>query len=82
MPVEHGSAGNASFCQVFDLCRRLSGNPIVQVSTNPADATACPLVKVVDGKVKILDEPGRGMKINPAWIAKAFYLESERAAKA
>jgi L-alanine-DL-glutamate epimerase-like enolase superfamily enzyme len=40
-----------------------------------------PSLEVKDGKVKIPDGPGWGVKINPAWIEKAAYLKSERQAK-
>ena len=47
----------------------------------PARALYSPALKVVDGKVKIPDGPGWGVKINPAWMEKAAYLKSERTAK-
>ena len=34
-----------------------------------------------DGKVKIPDGPGWGVKINPAWIEKAACLKTERPTK-
>lgn len=37
-----------------------------------------PSLEVRDGKVKIPDGPGWGVKINPAWLEKASYLKSER----
>jgi L-alanine-DL-glutamate epimerase-like enolase superfamily enzyme len=40
-----------------------------------------PALEVVDGKVKIPDAPGWGVKINPAWLEKATHQKSERAAK-
>ena len=40
-----------------------------------------PALKVKDGKVKIPDGPGWGVKINPAWIEKAAYKKSERTSK-
>ncbi len=63
-----------------------NAGPVVEFSieedANAGEQLYSPALKVVDGKVKIPDDPGWGMKINPAWIAKAAYLKSERTAKA
>jgi L-alanine-DL-glutamate epimerase-like enolase superfamily enzyme len=40
-----------------------------------------PSLEVRDGKVKIPDGPGWGVKINPAWLEKAAYQKSERQAR-
>ncbi len=40
-----------------------------------------PSLEVKEGRVKIPDGPGWGVKINPAWLEKAAYLKSERPAK-
>ena len=37
-----------------------------------------PALKVVDGKVRIPDDPGWGVTINPNWLAKANYQRTER----
>jgi L-alanine-DL-glutamate epimerase-like enolase superfamily enzyme len=37
-----------------------------------------PALEVKDGKVKIPDGPGWGVKINPAWLEKASYQKSEQ----
>ncbi len=37
-------------------------------------------LKVMEGKVKLPDGPGWGVKINPAWLEKASYLKTEKAA--
>jgi L-alanine-DL-glutamate epimerase-like enolase superfamily enzyme len=39
-----------------------------------------PALEVRDGKVKLPDGPGWGVKINPAWLEKASYQKSEAAA--
>lgn len=39
-----------------------------------------PALQVKDGKVKIPDEPGWGVTINPRWLEQAAYLKSERPA--
>jgi L-alanine-DL-glutamate epimerase-like enolase superfamily enzyme len=48
---------------------------------NPGENFYSPALEVKDGKVKIPDGPGWGVKINPAWIGKASYLKSEQPAK-
>jgi len=40
-----------------------------------------PSLSVVAGKVKIPDGPGWGVRINPAWLEKATYQQSERPAR-
>jgi L-alanine-DL-glutamate epimerase-like enolase superfamily enzyme len=45
---------------------------------NQGETIYSPSLKVKDGKVKIPDGPGWGMKINPAWLAKASYQKSEQ----
>jgi L-alanine-DL-glutamate epimerase-like enolase superfamily enzyme len=62
-----------------------NAGPVVEFSieedANAGERLYSPALKVVDGRVKIPDQPGWGVKINPAWIEKAVYLKSERAAK-
>jgi L-alanine-DL-glutamate epimerase-like enolase superfamily enzyme len=48
---------------------------------NPGEAFYSPSLEVKDGKVKIPDGPGWGVKINPAWLDKATYQKSERPTK-
>ena len=48
---------------------------------NPGENFYRPSLEVKDGKVKIPDDPGWGVKINPVWMGKAAYLKSERPAK-
>ena len=57
-----------------------NAGPFVEFSIEP-DANAgesfySPSLSVKDGKVKIPDGPGWGVKINPAWLEKAAYLKS------
>ena len=63
-----------------------NAGPVVEFSieedANAGESLYSPALKVVDGKVKIPNGPGWGVKINPAWIEKAAYLKSERPAKA
>ena len=53
----------------------------IEADDNKGEAFYSPGLVVKDGKVKIPDGPGWGVKINPTWIEKAAYLKSERAAK-
>ncbi len=53
----------------------------IEEDVNARESLYSPGLKVIDGKVKIPDEPGWGVKINPNWMAKATYLKSERATK-
>lgn len=43
-----------------------------------AEGFYSPTLEVRDGKVKIPDEPGWGVTINPAWLQKATYTKSQR----
>ena len=62
-----------------------NAGPVVEFSieedANAGESLYSPVLKVVDGKVKIPDGPGWGVKINPTWLEKAAYLKSERATK-
>jgi len=62
-----------------------NAGPVVEFSieedANAGEKLYSPALKVVDGKVKIPDDPGWGVKINPAWIENAAYLKSERSGK-
>jgi L-alanine-DL-glutamate epimerase-like enolase superfamily enzyme len=49
---------------------------------NKDEAFYHPALEVKEGKVKIPDGPGWGVKINPAWLAKAAYQKSERQPRA
>jgi L-alanine-DL-glutamate epimerase-like enolase superfamily enzyme len=44
---------------------------------NPGESFYSPSLEVKDGKVKLPDGPGWGVKINPAWLEKASYQKSE-----
>jgi L-alanine-DL-glutamate epimerase-like enolase superfamily enzyme len=48
---------------------------------NPGESFYSPSLEVQEGKVKIPDGPGWGVKINPAWLEKASYQKSERPAR-
>jgi L-alanine-DL-glutamate epimerase-like enolase superfamily enzyme len=48
----------------------------IEPETNPGEPLYTPALEVRDGKVKIPDEPGWGVKINPAWLEKADYRKS------
>jgi L-alanine-DL-glutamate epimerase-like enolase superfamily enzyme len=52
----------------------------IEEDVNAGEAFYSPALEVKDGKVKIPDGAGWGVKINPAWLEKAAYLKSERAA--
>jgi L-alanine-DL-glutamate epimerase-like enolase superfamily enzyme len=59
-----------------------NAGPVVEFSieedANADEKLYTPALKVADGKVKIPDGPGWGVKINPAWLEKANYLKSEK----
>jgi len=48
----------------------------IEEDANAGERLYSPSLKVQDGKVKIPDGPGWGVKINPAWLEKAAYLKS------
>ncbi len=48
----------------------------IEGDVNQKEALYSPSLEVQDGKVKIPDGPGWGVKINPAWLEKASYLKS------
>ena len=52
----------------------------IEEDANAGERLYSPALKVVDGKVKLPDGPGWGVKINPAWMEKAAYLKSEKPA--
>jgi len=52
----------------------------IEEDANAGEKLYSPALKVVDGKVKIPDRPGWGVKINPVWLEKANYLKSEKTA--
>jgi L-alanine-DL-glutamate epimerase-like enolase superfamily enzyme len=58
-----------------------NAGPVVEFTIEPESNQQEPLyfptLEVKDGKVKIPDEPGWGVKINPAWLEKADYKKSE-----
>ncbi len=49
----------------------------IEEDANAGESLYSPSLKVVEGKVKLPDGPGWGVRINPAWLAKAAYLKSE-----
>ena len=49
----------------------------IEEDANAGEALYSPSLKVQDGKVKIPEGPGWGVKINPTWKEKAAYLKSE-----
>jgi L-alanine-DL-glutamate epimerase-like enolase superfamily enzyme len=53
----------------------------IEEDGNAGESFYSPALVVKDGKVKIPDGPGWGVKINPTWLEKAAYLKSERPAK-
>jgi L-alanine-DL-glutamate epimerase-like enolase superfamily enzyme len=61
-----------------------NAGPVVEFSieedANAGERLYRPALKVVDGKVKIPDDPGWGVTINPAWLEQAAYQKSERPA--
>ncbi len=50
----------------------------IEDDLNGGEKFYSPSLQVKDGKVKIPDGPGWGVKINPAWLAKADYKKSEK----
>jgi L-alanine-DL-glutamate epimerase-like enolase superfamily enzyme len=50
----------------------------IEQDANAGESLYSPSLKVQDGKVKIPDGPGWGVKINSGWLEKASYLKSER----
>lgn len=50
----------------------------IEEDANAGESLYSPALKVADGKVKIPDGPGWGVRINPALIEKAAYKKSER----
>jgi L-alanine-DL-glutamate epimerase-like enolase superfamily enzyme len=53
----------------------------IEEDANAGEALYSPAIKVVDGRVKIPDGPGWGIRINPAWLEQAAHQKSERPAK-
>jgi L-alanine-DL-glutamate epimerase-like enolase superfamily enzyme len=53
----------------------------IEGDINAGETIYSPALAVQDGKVKIPDGPGWGVKVNPAWLEKAAYQKSEREAK-
>jgi len=52
----------------------------IEEDANAGEALYSPALQVVDGRVKIPDEPGWGIRINPAWLEQAAHQISERPA--
>jgi len=52
----------------------------IEEDANAGEILYSPALKVNDGKVKLPDGPGWGVKINPGWLEKASYQKSERTA--
>lgn len=52
----------------------------IEEDANAGERFYSPALKVNNGKVQLPDEPGWGIKINPAWLDKATYLKSEKSA--
>jgi L-alanine-DL-glutamate epimerase-like enolase superfamily enzyme len=50
----------------------------IEGDVNQGEAIYSPALSVKDGKVKIPDGPGWGMRLQPAWLEKATYKKSER----
>lgn len=53
----------------------------IEGDVNQGETIYSPALVVKDGRVKIPDGPGWGVKINPAWLEKAAYLKSEMKSK-
>jgi L-alanine-DL-glutamate epimerase-like enolase superfamily enzyme len=49
----------------------------IEGDVNRGETIYSPALVVKDGKIKIPDGPGWGVKINPAWLEKAVYQKSE-----
>lgn len=58
-----------------------NAGPVVEFSieedANANERLYAPALRVADGKVKIPDDPGWGIRINTAWLEQASYLKSE-----
>ncbi len=50
----------------------------IEGDVNAGESIYSPALEVKDGKVKIPDGPGWGVKLNPTWLEKASYRKSER----
>lgn len=59
---------------VLTLDRATSANRAV----GEGELIHSPALHVQDGKVRIPDAPGWGVTLNPAWLEKAAYQQSER----
>ncbi len=61
-----------------------NAGPVVEFTIeedgNKDETFYSPSLQVKEGNVKIPDGPGWGVRINPAWMEKAAYLKSEKAA--
>jgi L-alanine-DL-glutamate epimerase-like enolase superfamily enzyme len=59
-----------------------NAGPFVEFSIEPDgnrnEEFYSPALQVKDGKVKIPDEPGWGVTINPKWLEQATYLKTEQ----
>ena len=53
----------------------------IEQDANAGESLYSLALKVIDGKVKIPDGPGWGVKVNPGWMENAAYQKSERATK-
>ncbi|MGO8750766.1 MAG: mandelate racemase/muconate lactonizing enzyme family protein [Thermoguttaceae bacterium] len=53
----------------------------IEGDVNQGETIYSPSLDVKEGKVKIPDGPGWGVKINPAWLEKALYKKSEQKKK-
>ena len=53
----------------------------IEGDVNQTEVFYSPSLVVQEGKVKILDSPGWGVTINPAWLEKAAYQKSEQKKK-
>jgi L-alanine-DL-glutamate epimerase-like enolase superfamily enzyme len=49
----------------------------IEGDVNQGESIYSPALVVKDGKVKIPDGPGWGVKVNPAWLKKAAYRKTE-----
>ena len=49
----------------------------IEGDINEGETIYSPTLTVQDGRVKIPDAPGWGVRINPAWLEKASYQKSE-----
>lgn len=58
-----------------------NAGPVVEFTIEPESSKGEPLytpaLEVKNGKVKIPDDPGWGVKINPAWLQNADYKKTE-----